>query len=417
MSYRKGFAAVTACAAMTCAGMAYAGELAPASENLSLNPVYLQDATAAAPVTRKPLMSLLNSAGLAAPLESNNITIGGFVEGSWTHDFEGNTGNINTGRVFDVESDDLTLNQVDLFVDKAVTADPSKFDIGGHIEWIYGGDARFIHSNGLFDHYGFNDGPDEQFDPVQLYVDANIPIGNGLIVTFGKFVTLLGYETINPTTNPLYSHTYEFGYAIPFTNTGLMAKYAINKNWSVTGAVVRGWDQALEDNNGDTVSFMGQVAYTSDKFDFFINGITGPERADNDSDYRSVLDLVGVYRASDQLTLVGNADLGYEASGSADANDATWWGFAGYGLYKFNDMFTGVGRAEIFSDNSGARGLGTTVYEATLGLNITPFPNSEFGQGLKFRPEVRYDYSQDAIFNGGGNNNQFTVAGDLIYAF
>jgi len=93
--------------------------------------------------------------------------------------------------LFDFEHDDPTLNQLSVFVERAVAASPDKLDIGFRIEPMWGGDARLIHSNGLFDHHGFpafpgspgtGDGPDEQFDLVQAYVTANLPVGDGLLV-------------------------------------------------------------------------------------------------------------------------------------------------------------------------------------------------------------------------------------------
>jgi len=84
-----------------------------------------------------------------------------------------------------------------------------KFDWGFRVEWIWGGDARLIHSNGLnfygpgnADVGGQLDGPDEQFDLNQAYAQFALPVGSGLTITAGKFVTLLGYETMNGMAKP-----------------------------------------------------------------------------------------------------------------------------------------------------------------------------------------------------------------------
>jgi hypothetical protein len=344
---------------------------------------------------------------------------------SWTHNFDDPAGDVNVGRVFDFEDDDPTLNQLSVFIESAIAASPDKFDIGFRLEPMWGGDARFIHSNGLFDYHGFSafpgspgtgDGPDEQFDLVQAYLTLNIPVGNGMLLKAGKFVTMHGYETINPTTNPLYSHTYLFNFAIPFTHTGVMLTYPLNKNWSVTGGVLRGWEQALEDNN-DMVSFCGQVLYTGERVDLYFNLITGPEQADNEDDYRTVFDFSLVWRATDRLTLVVNPDFGWESDAGSDSDYATWYGAAGYAIYKINDHLSAVGRLEYFNDDDGARGLGTSVVEATLGLNIMPMRDHPYGSGLLIRPELRWDHASDDIFDGGGDDNQFTFGIDLVYSF
>ena len=210
-----------------------------------------------------PLMALLDGAGLAKGLDEANINIGGGIAGSYTYSFSNPPGDFITGRVFDVEHDSPLLNQIELFVERTVDDAITKhqFDIGGRMEWRWGGDSRFIHANGVFDHYGFDDGPRNQFDLTQAFVDVAIPVGNGIKLRVGKFVTTIGYEVIEPWGNPLYSHSYLFGYAIPFTQTGVQGYYTINDQWSVNAAITRGWDQSLEDNNGSAIDFLGGVTY------------------------------------------------------------------------------------------------------------------------------------------------------------
>ncbi len=240
---------LAAFAAIAVAGRAWAATPADSqATNLSISPaVYADDSTPAAPATEKPLTEVMDKAGLEPELQAAGLTVGGYVEGSWTYNFNNPGNHTNTGRVFDFEDQDLTLNQVDLYIDRAVDATKGKFDIGFHVEAIYGADSRLIHSNGL-DFYGPGDAtnggqeyPQNQLDLNQAYLTMAIPVGSGLTLQIGKFVTPMGYETINPTTNPLFSHSYMFGFAIPFTQTGILAKYNITKDLSITGGITRGW--------------------------------------------------------------------------------------------------------------------------------------------------------------------------------
>jgi hypothetical protein len=282
-------------------------------------------------------------------------------------------------------------------------------------------------SNGL-DFYGNANPqltPPEQFDLTQAYVDAYIPVGTGLTLTAGKFVTLLGYETINPTTNALFSHSYLFGFAIPFTNTGVLAKYQLNNQWTATAGFTRGWDQALKDNNGDGIDVIGQLAYTSYNvkgLSGYFNFIAGPESGDVVADHvnrywRSVGDLIVSYAYGDNWTFAGNADFGYEPKAGTNGKDANWYGAALYATYKFDPHVSATVRGEYFNDDDGARGIGAEVYEATAGLEITPFPTNEYLANLLFRPEFREDWSPKNVFDGGTQPNQSTVAADLIYKF
>lgn len=419
LTARAGAALVLACAGVVTAASASASRASTAATDsftLSAQPIYAQAEAAPAP-PRKPLMAALDKMGAAKTLDDWNINIGGLVEAGWTYNFDDPAGGINVGRVFDFEDQDPTLDQLMVFVERTVDPSKGKFDVGGRMEWMWGGDARVIHSNGLFDHYGLADGPDEQFDLTQLYVDVGIPVGNGLTVRAGKFTTLLGYELINPSGNALYSHSYLFGFAIPFTNTGVLGIYPITDKVTVTAGITRGWEQSLEDNN-DSIDFMGQVKWVaSDKVTLYFNGITGPEQTDNDSNYRTVLDGIATIAVSDELSLAVNGDFGWEADAAADGGSALWYGVAGYAGYKISDYFTLNGRVEWFNDDDGARGLGTNVYEATFGVAIRPMGADPIGQNLVIRPEVRYDYSDDDIFDGATQNDQWTFGVDALFTF
>jgi len=372
----------------------------------------------AAETPPRPLMSLLNTTPVGKTLNDAKINIFGHVEASWTHNFSSDA-RIIPGRAFDVENDDPTLNQIDLTIERTIDFSPTNWDVGGRIEMIYGGDSRFIHAAGLFDYQGFDNGPDAQFDLNQAYVDVNVPLGKGVKVRAGKFVTPLGYEVINPTGNPLYSHSYLFAYAIPFTHTGVLGTYQINDKLTVVGGVTRGWDTATEDTN-DTVDFLGGATYTvSDKTGLVVNVVSGPDQPGDNDNWRTVLDVTVTHKLSDDLSVAVNGDYGYEANSvsSVSHSDAQWFGVAGYVSKKLNDYCTVNGRAEYFNDQDGARiaGTATSWYEATLGLAVKPMPNDHIGQNLVLRPEVRFDYAEDRVFNG--DYNQFTFGIDAYFTF
>jgi hypothetical protein len=417
MSHRKGAALLAASALLACSGMVQAAEPQLPADTLSLaRPVYLAETGPA----DTSLMGVANRLGVGGPLNEYGIKIGGYVEAGVTYNFR-NT-ETNVGRVFDFETQDPTLHQAVVYIDKPVDFKRKVFQLGGHVEMMWGADARVIHANGVFDHYGLADGPENQFDPTQFYVDMFLPVGNGLNIRAGKFVTLFGQEVINPTGNALYSHSYLFGFAIPFTHMGVYGTYAINDAVTVDLGVSRGWEQGFEDNNNDAIDVFGRVSWMINEkrqTKVAITGIGGPEQAGNTGDYRYVLDVVFTTQLSDQLTLTLNGDWGYEndaANGGTDA--AQWFGVAGYLGYTFSDMLTLNFRGEWFDDSDGARGLGTTVWEATVGLDIHPFSKNPNLSALRIRPEIRWDYANDSLFGADGNkHDQWTAAVDVIFGF
>ena len=50
----------------------------------------------------------------------------------------------------------------------------------------------------------------------------------GIDLKVGQYPTPLGYETIDPSTNPFYSHSYIFQFGLPFKHTGALATTHVN---------------------------------------------------------------------------------------------------------------------------------------------------------------------------------------------
>src|SRR4051812_39031105 len=69
---------------------------------------------AAPPTQRRPLMSLLERQGLSKPLDDARIRVFGHVEVGYTFNPDDPAQDLNLGRVFDVESNQATFNQLDL---------------------------------------------------------------------------------------------------------------------------------------------------------------------------------------------------------------------------------------------------------------------------------------------------------------
>ena len=371
---------------------------------------------------RKPLMSLLDQAGIGKSLDDAGISIYGWIEGSASWAMNNPSHSTLTARYFDINSDRAQVNQLDLNVERTVDLAKKNFDIGFHVECLYGTDARFLHSNGM-DFYGPGDtargpqlDPEYQFDVLQAYLDFAVPVGNGLKVRVGKFVTIIGLETVNPTTSPLYSHSYLYTFVQPNTQTGVLATYNITDKLAINAGITRGWEQSLKDDNG-CVDFLGGITWTaSDELTITLNNSTGPQQANNNDNYRILTDLIVTY-TSEPWTLSLNADLGWEQNSSNDGGDAWYYGVAGYVGYKLNNYLTFNGRGEWFNDTDGSRGLDMNIYETTLGVTITPLPDSTIGQNLKIRPEVRWDYAERALFDDGSDHNQYTLAVDAYFAF
>jgi len=437
-----------------------------AKTDLSSTPVLLDAGT---PTTLTPVMYELDKTSFGKTLESWNIDITGFGEGGFYYDtmnprrgVDGGKGDEPTDIAFPGGySNRGLIDQVDLTIQKTVDTTKS-WDWGFQVEQGYGTDDSFIHSSGLGDNRAqpnFNGGasPQNQYDLVQANATLLLPIGTGLQIEVGKFVTFPSEEVINPTGNLFYTHSYNFSFGVPVTNTGIMGKYTFSKlingnDLNIVAGITRGWNQSLRDGNG-AIDFMGQLSgKLTDKLSYVFNMIEGPEGNDPahtnigpfaasttnlDGEYWTLVEFLPSYAVSDQLTLTG--DLLYnDAPGDSFTNAghaAQWYGAAAYASYKFNSYFTGNVRAEYYRDQGGAT-IGDSLdptgtvesanfYELTIGTQIHPFPTNDILQWLQFRPEVRYDLSDKPAFNaahsgavtGTGDYSEFSVAMDAIMQF
>lgn len=461
MFHRK--AALTAVASLlaTC-GYAMADT---AKTSLTLDPSVIRADDAA---SDSLLMMGLGKAGLAQPLKDAKLNIYGWIEGGYTYNHRhGGSGQNETVIIpgpFNHEfGNHFMMNQLVLRFERQV--DVTKWDVGGMVELMYGSDAARIHATGLgyngsdaTDDNGaisgpvddlavFNVHPIWQFDIPQAYVDVGVPVGNGLRVRVGKFVTLLGYETIDPRTNPFYSHSYIFS-ALPFTQLGVMTDYKFNDKLEVQLGVTRGWDIALEDTNNCAVDVLGQVAYKfNDAISMAFNFSVGPENGvkngqggdySDSGHYRVALDPIVYWQVTKALKVGVEGIYIYDGGINGSQGDTHHygdvWGGAGYASYQVNDMITVNGRLEKVHVDLGSYISGTTggnssqfnepisLYEATLGVTITPMPKDPYLKGLSVRPEIRYDWtdaSRGAFTANGGTSykDQLTFAADVIFQF
>jgi len=258
------------------------------------------------------------------------------------------------------------------------------------------------------------------FDAEEVYLQYSLgdeagPL-KGLSIKGGKFVTLLGAEVIEPWSNYNYSRSFLFGFAIPFTNTGVLATYPIFDTLSVSFGGVVGWDNVADNNNSP--SFMGNVTWTAtDWATLGVNGIYGPEQTNNIGNKRDVVDVVATIKPCDPITFLLNYDNGSEENAvNNGTRNANWQGFSGIINYAITPRFSTAFRGEWFEDSGGTRtGLSQNLFETTLTLKYL------ITQHLYSRIEYRHDESnKDNVFVAGSTKllpGQDTLGFEFGYVF
>jgi hypothetical protein len=442
---------------------AAAGSIAP-STDITMSPVYMQ-AAPGGPTSLTPFMYLMDGNGFGKWMEANGFSITGFGEGGFFYDTSnprlGATnpkGDSPTNIAFPgAYSNRGLLDQADITLQKSFVSGKT-FDWGFQFEAGYGTDDAQIHSYGLLDNRAapsidnkFNPNPNaghpqNQFDIVQANGSVLLPFGSGVTVKAGKFVTLLSNEVINPTGNAFYTHSYNFTYGVPATQTGVLTSYTFGKlingnDWTFTAGPTRGWNESTRDNNGE-IDFLGEASGSiTDKLSMTFNVSEGPETyqfllpdghefAGDSRNYQTVVEAIPSLKVGDQLTLTGDFLYGDLPHGSfaSEGSSAQWYSAVLYAGYKLNSYLTINGRGEYYRDQGGftiGNGISANYYAGTVGVDIHPLPNDNIFQYLQLRPEVRYDYSDRTVFNnshssaitGFGDYEQFSVAMDAIMQF
>lgn len=250
----------------------------------------------------------------------------------------------------------------------------------------------------------------------QIFVSYIAPLGSGLRLDIGKFITPFGFEVIEGYDgyNDNYTHSYNFGYSIPYTHTGIKASYNFSDAIKLGLYIVNGWDNSVDNNKSKTLGVQFNLL-PLDGLNITPGFMFGPEKTNNNRDNRALFDFVTTYSLSEALTAGVNFDYGREPNSPFNNETAEWAGLAGYLKYKINDNYSIAVRGEEFEDRSGLR---TGATQNLTEITITPSVN--LNNSLVLRCDLRYDKSNVKSFTDKDNipkDSQITVGLNLLYIF
>jgi hypothetical protein len=337
------------------------------------------------------------------------IQVNGFAEASYSLNRNHPDSGLNTLRVFDFDDRELKLDVAELVVQRPA-ANPG--ELGFRFDAAAGQSVPKVSAaSGLF--RDSDTGEAHDYDLQQVYASWVAPLGKGVHLDAGKFVTPFGYEVIEGYDgyNDNQSRSFLFGFAIPFTHTGLRAGYSFTDEVSSTLMIVQGWDDWQDNNDAKSIGL--QVALTpSPDWSVFVTAMGGPEQKDDTHDDRYVYGLTSTWRAGDELTLGLDTVYGTEQGLLAGGDSASWSGAVAYLRCGLSSTFSLALRTEVFDDGDGVR----TGTEQTLkGLTLTPA--LELGEHWVLRGDLRRDWSDEDVFEDGSGlaQSQTTASAALLF--
>jgi hypothetical protein len=387
----------------------------------------------------------------------NGIHLSAQIEGGITGNPAGPK--TNFGQLFTDKPNTFLLNQILLTANKPLDPKAAGFDWGFKLQGMYGSDARYTQFLGELNRVNPNDR--NQFDIVEANALFHLPVlfEGGIDIKAGQYSTPIGFETIDPSTNSFYSHSYIFNFGIPLKHTGILTTSHVSGLLDVYLGVDTGVNTTfgpLGDNNG-AISFLGGIGLNMMDGNLTILALShiGPENATRvlspagfnaNGYFRYLNDIIVTYKATPELTFVTEFNWirddfdGVFTSGKPSS--ANGFGVAQYISYAMSDTITLNGRAELYRDDNnffvasfqpngsfvaaqqgffagtGARHA-TTYGALTAGITYKPAGLPDVISGLMIRPEIRWDTDLGGAkaFNNGRDNSQITIASDFVLTF
>jgi hypothetical protein len=343
----------------------------------------------------------------AVSLGDSGIDISGFVDVYYSVNFErpanvgGTLGVEQPIRAFDIKANEFSFSLAELVIQRAASP------VGFRVDLDYGPTTDLVHA--------FEPGPGTEVykEIQQAYVTYVAPVGKGLTIDFGKFVTHMGLEVIESKDNWNYSRGILFTWAIPFYHAGFKVGMPVADGVTVTFLGMNGWNN-VEDNNSAKTAGAQVIVTAIPKVTFIQNAIWGSETANNFR--RDVYDTIVIVNPTDKLSLAVNVDIGMDDNSgvAVTPGDSSWYGIAGYGRLALTDTAAVAVRGEWYKDADGY----TTGTVQSLG-EVTVTGEVKLGGALLTRLEFRRDWSNKNSFMSGTTPNevQDTLTLGAVYTF
>jgi len=320
-----------------------------------------------------------------------------FVDTYYGYFFNKPTGNAPL-RNFDTKHNTFSLGLVEVAAEQKVT---TANRLGFRIDLQAGPTAELVNA--------FEPGGLEFLKNIEQAYGSYL-FGKKLQVDVGKFVTPAGAEVIETKDNWNYSRSLLFALAIPYYHAGLRATVTANDKVTLSGMLVNGWNDVVDNNSGKTWG-VGAILKPSPKVTLAQNFIGGPEQKDDAHDKRFLTDTTLTLTATDKVSLMANYDYGKD---SVLGTNVKWQGIALYARLQAKSWWALTPRFEWFDDADGfATGTAQKVKEFTITTE------QKLGSNLLTRVEYRRDFSDQPFFtkNGLPKKSQDNITVGLVYIF
>ncbi len=252
----------------------------------------------------------------------------------------------------------------------------------------------------------------------QAYGTYVIPVGRGLQVDFGKYASILGYETNYAKDDQAFSRAYLFNF-LPFYHSGARLTFPVNDKVTLLYMLSNGIQQTEDFNNFKSNQFAA-ILKPVPAVTWTINDYFGQEQPDNGQP-NGPNGFFHVYDTYVTVTPTARWALGLDANHTTNQlqegdQSLALNGLAVYARYQVTTR-TALGLREEHLDDQGLfGGIKQVLQESTVTAEY------KVAEGFLARAEFRRDWSDQPFFtgpSGGGDlrDHQNTILFSGVWWF
>jgi len=372
-------------------------------------------ASFAAAQTTDPSDPAEPSAAQPASQESSNpfahvqfgVTFEGYYQYNWNRPYD----RVNLLRAYDTRANVFSIQQAAIIVESAPKVDEGR-RFGARIDLQYGQATETVQGSPANEPR-----PDVYRQVWQAYGTYVFPVGRGLQTDFGKFASMLGYETNYAKDDNHFSRAYLFNF-LPFYHTGLRTTLPVSDEVTLLYMLTNGIQQT-EDFNDFKSSHVAAIVKPIDSVTWTVNYYFGQEQPDGGEPtgpdgYFKVFDTYVAYAATQKLGL--GLDVNY-VTNEVNKSDPSLslQGIGAYARYQVTSPAALAVRYERLDDDGLFGGIDQVLHE------LTATAEYKFADGFLVRGEFRRDWSNQPFFTGpepdGLREHQNTFLVGLVWWF
>jgi hypothetical protein len=332
------------------------------------------------------------------------------------------------------KADGFNLDVVQLRIEKPL--DETEWAAGYRIDLWAGPDADSLGTQSILS-TGVSD-----FAIRQAYVALRVPFENGIDFKVGVFDSIVGYESVDSSSDPNYTRSY--GNTIePTTHTGLLASYRFTETISASAGVAntmgpiineraQGPNPSANTKAESYKTYMGSVALTAPDSFGSLAGSTLYAGIVNGFDSSYGENQTSYYVGATVATPVTGLRCG-AAFDDLDVHDLSGetWSVGGYVSYQATEKLSVHFRGEYLRDRGDQKFFidETGITNPDKVLCLTATAQYDLWRNVISRVELRWDHSLSGQYvwgspsengndaNPGTERNEWMLAANVIYKF